>query len=54
MTHDLFEALDLGDRIAVMHQGRLEQLADGPTLLKSPATPFVEELFRKPVALLKT
>ena len=53
VTHDLFEALDLGDLIAVMHEGRLEQLADGQTLLKNPATPFVEKLFRKPVELLK-
>ncbi len=53
VTHDLFEALDLGDQIAVMHEGRLEQLGSGEELLKKPATPFVERLFRKRVELLK-
>ena len=53
VTHDIFEALDLGDTIAVMHEGRLEQLGTGEDLLKRPATPFVERLFRKRVKLLK-
>ena len=53
VTHDLFEALDLGDLIAVMHEGRLEQLGSGEDLLKRPATPFVERLFRKRVELLE-
>jgi len=53
VTHDIFEALDLGDRIAVMHEGKLEQLGSGEELIKSPATPFVERLFRKRAELLK-
>jgi osmoprotectant transport system ATP-binding protein len=53
VTHDILEALDLGDEIAVMHEGRLEQLGSGEALLKRPATPFVERLFRKHVELLK-
>ncbi len=53
VTHDIFEALELGDSIAVMHDGRLEQLGSGEDLLKRPATPFVERLFRKPAELLK-
>jgi osmoprotectant transport system ATP-binding protein len=53
VTHDIFEALDLGDRIAVLHEGRLEQLGSGEELLKKPATPFVERLFRRRVELLK-
>ncbi|MDE2038421.1 MAG: ATP-binding cassette domain-containing protein [Elusimicrobia bacterium] len=52
VTHDIFEALNLGDRIAVMHEGRIEQLGSGEALLKRPATPFVERLFRKPAELL--
>jgi osmoprotectant transport system ATP-binding protein len=52
VTHDIFEALDLGDLIAVMHEGRLQQLGDGQALLKRPATPFVAQLFKKPVELL--
>lgn len=45
VTHDLFEALRLGDRIAVMHEGRLEQVGEADELLNTPATPFVESLF---------
>jgi osmoprotectant transport system ATP-binding protein len=45
VTHDLFEALRLGDRIGVMNEGRLEQIGTRDELLRSPATPFVEELF---------
>jgi osmoprotectant transport system ATP-binding protein len=53
VTHDIFEALDLGDEIGVMHQGALQQLGDAAALIKRPATPFVEQLFRKPAELLK-
>ncbi len=48
VTHDLFEALTLADRIAVMHEGRLEQIDAPPKILNHPATPFVRELFEKP------
>lgn len=44
VTHDLREALFLADRVAVLREGRLEQVADGPTLRQSPATPYVERL----------
>ena len=53
VTHDIFEALDLGDEIGVMHQGALAQLGSGAELIRSPATPFVEQLFRKPAELLR-
>lgn len=45
VTHDLFEALRLADRIGVMNGGRLEQIGEPRELLESPATPFVAELF---------
>ncbi|MGC9328561.1 MAG: ABC transporter ATP-binding protein, partial [Candidatus Hinthialibacter sp.] len=45
VTHDLQEALTLGDRIAVMHEGRLEQLAAADEMIQHPATPFVQSLF---------
>lgn len=41
VTHDQEEALTLSDRIAVMNQGRIEQLADPRTLYERPATVFV-------------
>ena len=44
VTHDMAEALLLGDAIAVMRAGRFEQLAAPETLVARPATPFVAEL----------
>ena len=48
VTHDIFEALTLADRIAVMHEGKLQQIAEPQKILNHPATPFVRELFEKP------
>ncbi len=53
VTHDLFEALALGDRIGVMHEGRLEQVGTREEVLQKPATPFVRELFGKPAKQLE-
>lgn len=53
VTHDIFEALSLGDRIAVMHRGRLEQIGTGEEVLGSPETQFVRDLFEKPARQLK-
>jgi osmoprotectant transport system ATP-binding protein len=47
VTHDLFEAIRLGDRIGVMHEGRLEQIGTQDELVASPATTFVEDLFKQ-------
>lgn len=52
VTHDIFEALTLADRIAVMHEGRLEQTGTNQELLRSPATDFVQGLFEKPAKQL--
>ncbi len=52
VTHDIFEALTLGDRIAVLHEGRLQQLGTPAEVLGSPATPFVRDLFGKPARQL--
>jgi osmoprotectant transport system ATP-binding protein len=43
VTHDLGEALKLGDRVAVFNAGRLEQLSAPDELVDQPATPFVAE-----------
>lgn len=43
VTHDQQEALYMGDQVAVMHGGRLEQMADPETLFHRPATRFVAE-----------
>ncbi|MEX2467114.1 MAG: ATP-binding cassette domain-containing protein [Gemmatimonadota bacterium] len=44
VTHDLIEALKLGDRIAVLHRGALHQIGTGRDLHDRPATPFVRDL----------
>jgi ABC-type Fe3+/spermidine/putrescine transport system ATPase subunit len=41
VTHEQEEAFDLGDRVAVLHRGRLEQVASPEALYESPATRFV-------------
>lgn len=52
VTHDIFEALALADRIAVMHEGRLEQVGTKAEIINRPATPFVADLFGKPARQL--
>jgi len=52
VTHDIFEALTLGDRIAILHKGRLQQVGTKEEVLGKPATPFVRELFEKPAKQL--
>ncbi len=41
VTHDQEEALDVADRIAVLNQGRIEQVGSPDELYESPANPFV-------------
>jgi osmoprotectant transport system ATP-binding protein len=43
VTHDLQEAVKLGDKIAVFATGRLEQYADPETILTRPANDFVSD-----------
>lgn len=43
VTHDRKEALSMGDRIAVVHQGRLEQIGSPERLYRSPSTRFTAE-----------
>ncbi len=41
ITHDLDEALRLGDRIAIMNDGAIEQVGSGEDILQRPATEYV-------------
>lgn len=43
VTHDQEEALAVADRVGVMSQGKLEQLAAPAELYANPATPFVAD-----------
>ena len=49
VTHDIVEAVTLGDRIAILHEGQLEQIGTSEEILENPATDFVRELFAKSV-----
>ncbi|WP_111720676.1 ABC transporter ATP-binding protein [Homoserinimonas sp. OAct 916] len=41
VTHDQGEALSMSDRIAIMRDGRIEQLANADTIYDSPANAYV-------------
>ena len=43
VTHDQEEALSISDRVAVLSQGRIEQIGAPAEIYGSPATPFVAE-----------
>ncbi len=43
VTHDQIEALSLSDRIAVMRQGRVEQVGPPRSLYEQPASAFVRD-----------
>ena len=53
VTHDQEEALELSDRVVIMHQGRVEQVGTPEEVYHSPATPFVVAVpgRREPVPL---
>ncbi len=57
VTHDQEEALSMADRVGVMREGRLEQIATPDELYDRPATPFVAEFVgimnRIPASLLE-
>jgi glycine betaine/proline transport system ATP-binding protein len=42
ITHDLDEALFLGNRIVLMKEARIEQIGTAEEILSSPATPYVQ------------
>ena len=41
VTHDQREALELGDRVAIMNQGKFEQIDTPQNIYDRPASPFV-------------
>jgi osmoprotectant transport system ATP-binding protein len=49
VTHDMVEALLLGDRIAVLRDGRLLQLGTPTELLRRPADDYVAQLMETPL-----
>src|SRR5947209_7671065 len=51
VTHDQIEALSLSNRIAVMHQGRVEQVGTPRELYERPASPVVRDFLGQTVIL---
>jgi glycine betaine/proline transport system ATP-binding protein len=47
ITHDLSEALKLGDRILIMRDGRLVQIGTGADLVGAPADDYVRDFVRE-------
>lgn len=43
VTHDVFEAVKMGDRVAVMDEGKLQQVATPPALVEQPENAFVDD-----------
>lgn len=48
VTHDQTEAMTMGDRIAVMYEGKIEQVAHPLELYNHPATQFVAQFIGSP------
>jgi osmoprotectant transport system ATP-binding protein len=48
VTHDMVEALLMGDRIAVMNGGRLVQIGTPSELMQTPADDYVRQLMSTP------
>ena len=46
VTHDLREAFRLGDRVAVLKEGRLIQIGTPQELIDSPASEYVQRLLK--------
>lgn len=42
VTHDVFEAVTMGDRVALLDEGQLQQVAPPHELVESPANEFVD------------
>lgn len=45
VTHDIFEAIELGDRICLMDKGKIEQIGKVKDLVFAPASNFVRSFF---------
>jgi sulfate transport system ATP-binding protein len=45
VTHDQEEAMDVADRIALMHEGRIQQIGEPRELYDAPANDFVMTFF---------
>jgi ABC-type Fe3+/spermidine/putrescine transport system ATPase subunit len=51
VTHDQAEAMTLSDRIAVVNQGRFEQVGAPADVYEKPGTPFVADFLGRTIIL---
>ena len=54
VTHDIFEAFRIGDRLAIMNEGRMVQLGTPIEVVRNPASDFVARFMGKHVEALMT
>ena len=54
VTHDIFEALLLGERVGIMDKGTMHQVGNREVILRQPATDFVRDLFETPRRRMQT
>jgi osmoprotectant transport system ATP-binding protein len=47
VTHDIMEAIEMADRICLLHQGIIQQVGSPKELLFAPANEFVQEFFKE-------
>lgn len=52
VTHDIFEAFRIGDRIAIMNEGQIIQLASSLEIIEKPANDFVVKFMGRHVDAL--
>jgi sulfate transport system ATP-binding protein len=50
VTHDQEEALEMADLVAILNQGRIEQIGTPSEIRERPATPFVADFLGQPPA----
>jgi sulfate transport system ATP-binding protein len=50
VTHDQEEAFELADRVAILNEGRIEQIGTPKQILERPATDFIEDFVDDPNA----
>jgi ABC-type Fe3+/spermidine/putrescine transport system ATPase subunit len=46
VTHNVADGFALADRIAVMRDGRFEQVDTPENLVRQPATPYITDFFK--------
>lgn len=53
VTHDIYEALCLADRLAIINNGKLEQIGNKDKLIADPSTEFVKTIFMQAAQQIK-